>query len=77
MHEFSLNISGCSNKASRMTRKDQVMMQQNLSTKSNLILSDELASCKRTSSLENFTKKLLGDIYMNISYIAEITKLSD
>ena len=52
-------------------------MQQNLSTKSNLILSDELASCKRTSSLENFTKKLLGDIYMNISYIAEITKLSD
>jgi len=46
-----------------------------MSTKSNLILSDELASSKRPSSLENFTKKLLGDIYMNISYIADIIKL--
>lgn len=36
-----------------------------------LILSDELASCKRTNTLENFSKKLIGDIYVNVSNIPE------
>lgn len=42
-----------------------------------LILSDKLASSKRTNTLEDFSKKLLSNIYMYISYIPEFVKLSD
>ena len=44
-----------------------------LTTEPNLFFSYELAASKRTSTLKNFCKKFIGDIYMNISYITERT----
>lgn len=41
------------------------------------VLSDKLASSESTDTLEDFSKKLLSHIYMYISNITEIIKLSD